>query len=172
MWIISNSKRCRAQGLPFGVPSPTHGARHPSLCQPLAMAQMETQRGNKGETTNPKISDRFKHFRVGNLLIISTSLSRDCEILQRPRRAQNPHTLENCGFLRTSSSGHAGKYNSKMQDFLKVLSTNRQNLVFNGDQLKYFFSYCCCYNLMRQKDHERVPKGTSYKSDFSRCNNL
>lgn len=49
-----------------------------------AMAQMETQRGNKGETTNPKISDRFKHFRVGNLLIISTSLSRDCEILQRP----------------------------------------------------------------------------------------
>lgn len=52
--------------------------------------------GKQRGTTNQKISDRFKFSQVGNLLIISTNLSRDCEILQRPLRAQN---LENWGFL-------------------------------------------------------------------------
>lgn len=57
--------------------------------------------GKQRGTTNQKISDRFKHFRAGNLLSISTKLSRDCEILQR-LRAQNPHSLEKCGFPRTA----------------------------------------------------------------------
>lgn len=64
---------------------------HSLLCQPLAMAQMETQRENKGE---PPI----KKYQIETFLTWKSSdhlhqFVKDCETLQRPQKAQNTHTL-------------------------------------------------------------------------------
>lgn len=82
---------------------------HSLLCQPLAMAQMETQRENKGEPPIKKISD----WNISDLEIFWSSPP-ICQGLWNPAKAtkntKHTHTVENCGFLRTAS----GKYNSKI----------------------------------------------------------
>lgn len=84
LWIISNYKWCRVQGLFFGVPNPT-----PCSGSPWQWLRWKHRGKTKGNHQSKNLN-RFEHFQVGNLLITSTNLSRGCEILQRPLRAQKP----------------------------------------------------------------------------------